>query len=167
MFATIDALYEAAWPFIDDFDAWTHELHFETVADHLCYKCASCQEFEHIRYLFEQTGSYQYQSFVSGRRIAIIKLVTPIETKIGNIWFLELSDQKPDRSQRAGFDHIELYPVHVSLEHFIEVHEKCGVSFIETKHPHHKTYDVLFENGFKIRFEEEPLIKKIKRDEMR
>ena len=35
----------------------------------------------------------------------------PAQGAIGTINFLELSDQKPDNSQRDGFDHIEAYAV--------------------------------------------------------
>ncbi len=166
MRATIDAFYEEADPFVNQFNEWAKELRFAALADHICYKCASANEFEDLRRLFETNSAFIYQSFISNRRIAIVKLPRAIKTHLGPIWFLELSDQKPDGSQSSGFDHVEIYPASSTAAYMIEKIGKRGFPFDRVERPHHTTYDLRFDNGFKIRVEDEPLVEKIKRKEM-
>lgn len=148
------------------FNAWAERMNPAAHADHICYKCGSHDEFESLRALFEPASDFIYQSIISNRRIAIIKFTNPISTALGEISFLELSDQKPDGSQVSGFDHIELYPAQGTIETLVQLLELQGVSFEKTIRPHHTTFDSVLETGFKIRLEEEPLVEKIKRDEM-
>lgn len=166
MFATIEAFYEAAQPFIDAFNEWVSELRNAAVADHIGYKCASSEEFESLRARLERESSFVYQSMISERRIAVIKLTQAIPTLLGDIRYLELSDQKPDQSQVSGFDHIEIYPAHVSVDDMVDMLALRGITPKKTVHPHHTTHDIHLENGFRIRLEKEPLIEKIKREEM-
>lgn len=163
----IEQFFTEATASVTAFNAWAEREKPPAHADHICYKCGSREEFESLRALLEPTSDYVYQSIISSRRIAIIKFQNPIESALGPISFLELSDQKPDGSQSSGFDHIELYPITSTIETFVETLESKGVSFEKTIRPHHTTYDTALETGFKIRLEEEPLIEKIKRDEMR
>jgi predicted metalloenzyme YecM len=167
MFDTIEAFINAAKPNIEQFDRWVHKHHFVALADHIGYKCVSSQEFEHIRHLFERPDVFIYQSFISGRRVAIIKLPSAIQTYFNDISYLELSDQKPDGSQESGFDHIEIYPAFSTVGDTIKLIEQSGIRFTPSGHAHHNTFDILLENGFKVRLEPEPLIKKIIRDEMK
>jgi predicted metalloenzyme YecM len=167
MFETAEAFMHTAKPSIEQFDRWAHDLRFAALADHLGYKCISSHEFEHIRHLFERADSFMYQSIISGRRVAIIKLPSAVRTSFGDIWYLELSDQKPDGSQDGRFDHIEIYPAFFTVENMVKLVERNGTRFTPSGHAHHKTYDITLENGFKVRLEPEPLIKKIIRDEMK
>ena len=167
MSKTLDAFYEEVIPFVKQFNEWANNLHFAALADHICYKCESASEFEGMRELFEKNSAFVYQSIISKRRIAVIKLPKPIQTSIGAIWFLELSDQKPDGSQTSGFDHIEIYPASTTVEYMLEQIGKRGFQFDRIERPHHTTHDLTFENGFKIRIEDEPLVDKIKREEMK
>lgn len=164
---TIDSFYAETKPFVDQFNIWVSELRFGAHADHLCYKCGTSDVFVAIRNLFERPDSYQFQSFISGRRIAIIKLPRPIPTLLGNIWFLELSDQKPDGCQTSGFDHIELYPTHGTLEQMVALLAIRGIVINRSNHPHHQTYDIILKGGFRIRLEPESLIETIKRRDMK
>ena len=152
------------------FNMWAGSLKPRAVADHLCYKCADAEEFARIRAFFETDGSYLYQSWISGRRIAVIRLPDPIATPLGSIGFLELSDQKPDASQKSGFDHVEIHPPPGSATSASErLALWCtvrGTSFTKADRPHHVTYDAVLDGGLKIRIEPERLVDKIMRDEM-
>lgn len=148
------------------FDAWVGRHSPVAIADHICYKCGSAEEFECIRRLFESESAYIYQSIISSRRIAIIKFLKPIPTTLGDIWFLELSDQKSDGSQKSEFDHIEIYPMAGSMEGLAEDLGSKGVVIEKIVRPHHTTFDVIVEGGFKVRIEPESLVTKIVRDEM-
>lgn len=151
---------------ISAFTDWSRTYTPPAVADHVGYRCASAEEFEQLRALFEHESDFMYQSIISKRRIAIIKLKQGIETPLGTISFLELADQKLDGSQTSGFDHIEIYPVTGSVEDLVATFAASGVSFEETVRPHHTTYDLVVNESCKVRIEAEPLISKIKREEM-
>ena len=149
------------------FDAWAGRYSPAAVADHICYKCGSSEEFESIRKLFESESAYIYQSIISNRRIAFVKFTKAIPTALGDIWFLELSDQKPDGSQKSEFDHIEIYPTAGSMKGLVGDLESKGVLIEKIVRPHHTTFDLIIEGSFKVRIEPEPLVTKIVRDEMR
>ena len=131
-------------------------------ADHICYKCASSESFERIRKIFENESEYIYQAIISKRRIAYIKFNSQVETLLGPIRYLELSDQKLDNSQVEGFDHIEIYSTVISYDEMIGLLPAEKV--IKVERPHHTTHDVDIEGGFLVRCTVEPLIEKIARE---
>ena len=155
---------EATIPAFNSF-ADKHSLSGLTKADHICYKCSSKESFENIRTMLESQSEYMYQSIISKRRIAYIKMKKGIKTTLGTIFFLELSDQKPDGSQFEGFDHIEVYPTSFSYNEMVGELEKSE-KVIKVERPHHTTHDVELENGFIFRCTAEQLIEKIKLTEM-
>lgn len=152
---------------IEVFDAWVRPLALEARADHLCFKCGDSREFENWRSTFEGDSRFVYQSIISQRRIAIIKFKQPLPTILGDIWFLELSDQKPDGSQTSGFDHIEIFPTRGSVEDLVATLELKNIELMKNERPHHTTYDVIISGRFTVRLEPEALIEKITRMEMR
>ena len=119
-----------------------------------------------MRKMFETASTFVYQSIISKRRIAIVKFVVPIQTALGAIWFLELSDQKPDGSQTSGFDHIEIYPKAGSMEDLADGLNSKGFVLEKIERPHHTTFDGFIMGDFKVRLEPEALVEKIKREEM-
>lgn len=167
MTTSIEQFYNESEASVKVFNAFVnkHNLTGRMVPDHICYKCDSRESFEVIRKIFETESAYMFQSIISNRPIAYIKLKMPIQTVLGDIWFLELSDQKPDGSQTEGFDHIEVYPTTFSYDDMIKELEKTE-TVVMIERPHHTTHDVELENGFVFRCTREPLIDKIKRDEM-
>lgn len=167
MIKTIEEFYSGSLRYAALFDAFAkkHNLEGRVLADHICYKCSSKEVFEEMRAVLEKESEYLYQSIISKRRIAYLKLKKPVETILGPIYFVELSDQKPDLSQRDGFDHIEAYPVGWSYEEMVLELEKTE-KVIKNERPHHTTHDVEIGDGFVFRCTEEPLVEKIKRSEM-
>lgn len=134
--------------------------------DHFCYKCGDSETFESLRRILESESTFIYQSIISQRRIAIIKLKRGIETSAGTLNLLELSDQKPDNSQKDSFDHVEIYPTKESYEELVESVIKNGERVAEVKRPHHTTHDLMISEQFSVKFTHELLLEKIKRDEM-
>ncbi len=165
---TIADFYIGAERYVSLFDAFCKKHGIEKIvqADHLCYKCNSKESFEFMRSLFEPESQYVYQSFISNRRIAYIKLKKSFDTIAGPIAFVELSDQKPNGLQKEGFDHIEAYPHAGSYEDMVKNLERSE-TVVKVERPHHTTHDIDMGNGFLFRCTEEPLIEKIKRSEMR
>lgn len=168
MIKTIDDFYTSSRKYVDEFNLFAEKHGLEGVvkADHICYKCESKESFESIRAIFEQNSEYIYQSIISKRRISYIKLKRGIETVLGTINFLELSDQKPDGSQVNGFDHIEVYGVAISYDDIVSRLEKSE-KVIKVERPHHTTHDVEIKDGFFFRCTQEPLVEKIRREEMK
>ncbi|MEI6864382.1 MAG: VOC family protein [Candidatus Adlerbacteria bacterium] len=159
---SIEDFYTGAVPYIGLFNAFAqkHELVGATGADHLCYKCGSMEGFEDVRAVLEEGSTYLYQTIISGRRIAYIKLKKPIETVLGPIWFIELSDQKPDGSQTDSYDHIEVFPTALTYHEMVERLEKTE-KVIHVARPHHTTDDIDI-GGFLFRCTQGALIEKIK-----
>lgn len=164
---TIDDFYTNSESCVNLFNHFSisHALRSIAKADHLCYKCESKKSFEEMKKLFENNSFFVYQSIISNRRIAYIKLKKGVSTVLGVIDFLELSDQKPDGSQREGFDHIEVYPTAISYEELIKKLEKTE-KITKVIRPHHTTHDINIGNDFLFRCTEEPLLAKIKREEI-
>lgn len=164
---TLETFLAAATPSIHAFNEWVATNEPNGKADHICYKCESTEEYQSILELFQKESSFIYQSIISARRIAIIKFAKPFVTDLGEIWFLELSDQKPDGSQKSGYDHIELYPIEGNADALAsELEFMRGIEWEKVVRPHHTTYDLPIFEDFKVRLEDEPLIDKIKREEM-
>ncbi len=164
---SIEEFYQDSELYVSLFDAFAekHALSGRARADHICYKCESGDSFEKMRRLFEDESNYIYQAIISKRRIALIRLARGIDTSLGTINFLELSDQKPDNSQVEGFDHIEAYPVLWSYEEMV-VELKKTETVIRVERPHHTTDDIDIGGGFLFRCTEGPLVEKIKNSEM-
>jgi len=142
-----------------------HNLGTFAAADHLGFRCGSHATFLKVHAVFTEESTYIYQSIISGRPIAIIKLKHPLETLAGPLWFVELADQKPDGSQTEGFDHIEIVPIEMACGALKAKLETKGERVEQKIRPHHTTYDVQLA-GLVVRLEEEPLIQKVKRAEM-
>lgn len=166
MFSSVERFLATADPFVQIFNAWCERMRPAATADHLCYKCSSSDEFESVRHILESSSSFVYQSIISERRIAIIKFLQPIPTALGPIWFLELSDQKPDGSQKSEFDHIEIYPTSGTMDELATLLESQGEIPEKIVRPHHTTYDIFLKESFKVRLEPDALVGKIKREEM-
>jgi predicted metalloenzyme YecM len=164
---TIEDFYTGAVSYIELFNSFAekHALAGITGADHLCYKCGSVESFKKMRKMFEQANRYLYQTMISDRRIAYIKLKKPIETLLGPIWFIELSDQKPDNSQTDSYDHIEVFATGMTYDEMVRKLEQTE-TVTKTVRPHHTTHDIDIGGGFLFRCTEGPLIEKIKREEM-
>ncbi len=166
MMKSIAEFYEGAQRHVGYANAWFEYYRPKAIADHICYKCASSEEFEQMRTMLEKESVFVYQSIISNRRIAIIRLKNSIATTLGEVWFVELSDQKVDGSQRSEFDHIEIYPETGSMEDLVRILEEKGVIVEKVSRPHHTTFDVAIHESFKTRIEPEALIEKIIRDEL-
>ncbi len=164
---TLQDFYNEAQNLVTAFDAFSakHSLVGRALPDHICYKCESAASFEEVRGMLENESDYIFQSIISGRRIAIVRLKQGIETTLGMINFLELADQKMDGSQSDGFDHIEVYPVGRTYEEMVREFE-LSETVIKVERPHHTTHDIALEGGFLFRCTQEPLIEKIRRSEM-
>ncbi len=165
---TFEGLTKQVQEKIQIFNAWvlTHNLIDKVIPDHFGYKCSSSEEFERLRKLFENNSTFIYQSIISKRRIAIIKLKDPIETNCGSLFFFELSDQKPDGSQQSGFDHLELFPRDGSEQDLIKILEGKNIEVTKVERPHHTTHDISLNNNLTVRIEACPLIEKIVREEI-
>ncbi len=170
MHHAIETFYKETQRSLEAVNTWAIGLESLFIADHIGLKCKDSRFFEAHRSVFERESAFIYQSMISGRRIALIKLPEPLPTRLGNIWYLELSDQKPGERQSSHIDHIEIYPMPRSayIEDMILIAKRNrGIDFKKVVRPHHTTYDITLINGFKIRLEAEPLIDKIKREEMK
>ncbi len=135
-------------------------------ADHLGLKCDSALQYEMRRRLFEFGSRFVYQSIISKRRISIIGLTQGLPTVVGDINYLELSDQKPDGTQKDSIDHLEIISTGISYDELVSIITEKGYTVKETIKPHHSTYDIILPSGFVVKLSREMLVDKIKRDEL-
>lgn len=151
---------------IQSFDQRTKPFNFmhSTVPDHICYKCSNREEFEMVRNFYDEHGEFIYQTEISGRSIATIKLKEPFVSVWGDIDYLELSDQKPDNSQISRWDHIEFKHVADAYQVMIDAAYQAGLDVQEKIRPHHTTHEVSFGPDIKLVFTRELLIDKIKQE---
>lgn len=158
----------ASKSFLEEFDSFCdmYQLTSLLQADHIGLKCSSKEIFESTRASFEKESRFVYQSIISQRRISIIGLVEGLKTSVGNLNYLELSDQKPNGSQVDSIDHLEVVPQGITYEELIKIMQEKGVVLQETVKPHHSTFDVQLSSGFVVKFSREFLVDKVKRDEM-
>ncbi len=163
-----DSFSTLTQPLIAQFNSFCneHELIGVVQADHICIKCSSSSVYEARRKEFESLSSFIYQSIISNRRISVIGINNSIETVVGDIKYVELSDQKPDGSQVDCVDHIEIIPVTISYQELVTLLQNKNVEMKEIIRPHHSTYDIKLPSGFTIKLSREFLVDKIKRDEM-
>lgn len=143
-----------------------YDLLGKVKVDHIGLKCSSKELYEQQRAMFEFSSLFLYQSIISNRRIAVIGLTTCLATTVGPLRYLELSDQKPDGSQKDSFDHIEIVPTSISYDQLVNHLTKKGVNLKEVIKPHHSTFDVVLSSGFVIKLSRGILLDKIKREEM-
>lgn len=166
---TIEDFYNQAEANVQPFNNFVanNGLVGEIGADHICYNCESGSVFEWMRRLFEAQSSFIYQSIISGRRIAYIKLKRKIPTVAGEINYLELSDQKPGGCQRNSFDHIEFYLIIPADYHDYawRLRVEKGLEVIEEKRPHHWTYGIPLGKDFTARLAPSRLVTKIRQRE--
>ena len=153
---------------IDELNRFCEENYLigKVVVDHIGLKCSSKEKYEALRSVFEGASRFIYQSIISSRRIAIIGLIETVPTEIGDLKYLELSDQKVDGSQGDGFDHIEIVPTTILYEELIEMLTEKGLQLKEAVRIHHTTHDIKLPSGFIIRLSREMLLEKIKREEV-
>ncbi len=161
-------MVEIVKPYLEEFDTFckAYNLLGKVKADHLGLKCSSKEVYELQRSYFEFNSRFIYQSIISKRRISIIGLTQGLETAVGPLNYLELSDQKPDGSQKDSIDHMEIVPVTTSYSELIRNLQVQGVKLKEVVRPHHTTYDIVLNSGFIVRLSPAMLVDKIKEEEM-
>lgn len=144
------------------FNSWSLNLPACVESDHICWKCASSDEYEQMLLVLKPQCFFVYESMISGRRIAILKLKVGFESESGFFRFVELSDQKPDGSQVSGLDHLQVYHRKLIAEQLAEELEtKGGLKFVKVFRPHHTTYEADLSSRLTIHLADEPLIDKI------
>ncbi len=167
--SNIGEFQEAAELLISKFNQFAekHALKECAEVDHICYKCGGKEEFEAERAMLEKESNFVFQSMISDRRIAVIRLKEGLDTALGAVRFVELSDQKPDGSQLSGFDHIEIVPKGISYDELVKKIKDGGEEVTEVKRPHHTTHDLNIGGWFGVKISHGSLIEKIRSEEMK
>lgn len=154
--------------YLTKFDGFAeqHRLRGYGTADHLCFKCGSHESYMGILEMLRHAKRYAYESIIGGRDITYLKLNRPLYSIVGPVYFLEISDQKPDGSQRNGFDHVEIYPSLGDMQSLVNHLRRNGARFGDGSCAHHETFDSERIDGLMVRIEHGPLIHKIVHEEM-
>jgi len=168
---------------MDHLNAANHGLGagLDPVADHFSYKCREVREYDELRSRFEEhsddgwrASRFVYQSIISGRRVAVIGLVDPIVTPLGDLRVLELAEPKPMSAAPDGFDHVEI-STRQKLEFMVHcINDTIGMKspLVKKGRPHHTTWDAVImpdrrrkgRQPFILRLNDAPLVEKIGRE---
>lgn len=155
--------------YVDKFGEFCKENNIDTNSvnlDHICYKCESSEEYENIKKMLEYESKFVYQSIISKRRIAYIGFFEPLSSICGNVYYLELADQKPDNSQKSKCDHLEPIANGITYEEMLKRFSINNLDVKKNIKPHHSTYDIVLPNRVKIKLSYGKLIDKIYKDEL-
>lgn len=165
--ASRSTLAEICKPLIGQFNSFCEKngLVGLIAVDHICIKCSSKSRYESWRWKFENESPFIYQTIISERRISLIRLNEPLSTLVGDIRYLELSDQKPDNSQIDRIDHLEIIPKNITYTELIEKLKWGNCPMKLVTRPHHTTHDIILPSGLTIKVSQELLLEKIKREE--
>ncbi len=143
-----------------------HGLSAFLSSDHICYKSDSHETFEEVRRMLELNSYYMYESWIGGRLIAIFKLKEGIAVEGDVFSYIELHDKKPSVDIKRGFYHLEMYPKGISYDEALDKLKAKGLAFEADPTPHHPVYEMLLSSGFGVRLEREPIMSKIKNEEI-
>lgn len=145
-----------------------NDLQGAVKADLVSIKCSSKEVYDARRNYYDVGSRFIYQAIVSGRRIALVGLVEPIKTAVGDIGILEIIDQKPDNSQTDKVAHVAIVPAGISYDELVAKLKANGSHFADASRPDGYTAcDVLLPTGFSIRIEKESLLERVKREEIK
>jgi predicted metalloenzyme YecM len=88
----------------------SHKIYFKNSwdIDHLCYRCASDDEYDQLKPYFLRFSDLLIESPVNGRMISTFKLHSPIHFKDWIIDLIELPAPKKGKPTKSGFEHIEV-----------------------------------------------------------
>jgi predicted metalloenzyme YecM len=137
-------------------------------ADLVCIKCSSKEVYDARRNYYDMDSRFIYQAVVSGRRIALVGLKDGLKTGVGDIGVLEIVDQKADNSQIDRLSHIAIVPTGISYEEVVEKLKSNGANLEDvSRGDGYTATDVILPTTFRIRIEKEPLLDRIKREELK
>lgn len=129
--------------------------------DNISYKCGTREEFEKVRSIFElRESGWMEQQIISDRRFVVLKLTTPLPTYPQPLPILKIADQKPDGSQSAGFDHIEVLPNGFHYDVLIDFLRGKGIELKEMTRSGHTTHDMQL-GEFLIKFSRESIVERM------
>lgn len=138
--------------------------------DHICYDCGDSGSYERMFEMLSPTYSHFDTSLIGGRKISVFTLTEPFFAYGREVSVLELCDQKPDGTQKEGFDHIEVLPVSNTIKDVgSSMAHMRVVKEVQTRlaAPH---LDICMDKGDKrlrIKITDVPLLEKIQRERQR
>lgn len=96
--------------------------------DHICYRCASDEEYSELTKYFLHFSDLLIESPVNGRLISTFKLHRPIAFKDWLIELIEVPAPKKGKVTKSGFEHIEV----VCDENLLDLSHKFDSSLVNT-----------------------------------
>lgn len=96
--------------------------------DHICYRCASDEEYTELTKYFLHFSDLVIESPVNGRLISTFKLHRPISFKDWLIELIEVPAPKKGKITKSGFEHIEI----VCDENLLELSHKFDPTLVNT-----------------------------------
>jgi len=77
------------------------------VMDHIAYSTCTTKEYESTLPRFKEKGDLLREAIIGKRRVAVIKLTTPIKYKTYMVDVVELIEPKEGQEALSGWEHVE------------------------------------------------------------
>lgn len=79
--------------------------------DHVAYSVSSGEKYDELLPSFLDKGKLVREAIVGGRRVAIVKLIKPLEYRSQNVDAVELIEPKQGETKENGWEHAEFLVV--------------------------------------------------------
>lgn len=76
--------------------------------DHIAYRTETSDEYNRVKLDFEKYGEYLPDAEIRGRRIAVLKLHSPLKYKKWSIEAVEILEPASNNRFKSGWEHIEV-----------------------------------------------------------
>ena len=167
MFENIAEFYQEADSAVKKFESFltSYDLSDEVAIDHIRYGTSCSENFDKIRRMFENEGKkaveWSYQKFISGRRVSVYYVNTPLQTSVGLIDLVELADPKPEEVKEDGFHHLGITTSRFEYNTFVDRLKSKGLRLTNHSRPNILINDADINGEFIVRVTNHSLRQKI------
>jgi predicted metalloenzyme YecM len=150
-------------PFLDQIFANLKQLNLQVKdleLDHLAYQTSSTQEYENLLPQILEKGNLASESIVGNRRVAIIKLNSPLLYQSRQIQVIELIEPKTGHKCHSGLEHAE-FVLNCSFDEFLKKYPQIPWDLSAKHRPEFPKLQLKFPDGTGVKFHPQHILKEI------
>ncbi|KKQ51913.1 MAG: Dihydroxybiphenyl dioxygenase domain-containing protein [Candidatus Woesebacteria bacterium GW2011_GWB1_39_10b] len=127
--------------------------------DHLGYSVGSSEEYEETKKeFFKKKDKLASEIIFSGRRVAVIQLLKPLEYRDYHISAIELLEPKKGEKTFTGFEHAE-FIISEPFEDVVKKYPKLPWDTNNINKPDFPRLKLVFDNEMELKFRHTPILK--------
>lgn len=144
-------------------DSWFSEIEklgidvSEFTLDHLAYGVSTNSEFDLAKEEFLKFGKLFREVIVSGRRVAVFKLIKPLKYKDFFITAIELIEPKKGEKTKSGFEHAE-FTINIPFEDFVNKYPNLSWDTSNINRKDFPRLNLDLNNGLELKFNNLPIL---------